>query len=154
MTTLEITVVSAEGLNKYSSYFNRITPLFALTVLPTHMVHRYDGRGPTREHVFRVPVDSTFFSDTYSCLHLQLFIKRRFVGPTQLASCLIPASDIGLLPPDSVRFLSYRLRARDGSRSHVIVNLSIRLQGWASPPLDTCRTVIGIPVTAVRSWHR
>ncbi|TKY70917.1 hypothetical protein E2542_SST07211 [Spatholobus suberectus] len=150
MTTLEITVVSAEGLNEHSSYFNRIRPFITLTKLPAHVVYQYDGGG-TGEHVFRVPVDPTFFSDTYSRLHLQLYNKRRFAGPTQLAWCLIPASDIALLPYNSLRYLSYRLRAKDGSRSHVIVNLSIRLQGSCYPmDPDTCQAVIGIPVTAVR----
>ncbi|KAJ1376149.1 hypothetical protein SESBI_50243 [Sesbania bispinosa] len=149
MTTLEISVESAEGLGEYSSFFSRVRPFITLTKLPTHAVYQYEGG--TREHVFRVPVDPTFFSDTYSSLHLQLYNKRRFVGPTQLGWCMIPASDIGILSHDSVRYLSYRLRATDGSRSHLIINLSIRLQGWiTSPSLDTCQTVIGIPVTALR----
>lgn len=157
MQTLEISVVSIEGLNNYSSYFSRIRPFIALTKLPTQVV--YDGGGGgTRDHVFRVPVDPTFFSDTYSCLHLQLYNNRRIVGPTKLGWCMIPPSDIAsLLPNDSVRYLSYRLRATDGSRGHVIINLSIRLQRggscsslpWITPPY-TCQTVIGIPVTAVR----
>ncbi|KAK7406164.1 hypothetical protein VNO78_07784 [Psophocarpus tetragonolobus] len=144
MTTLEITVVSAEGLNQHSSYFNRIKPFITLTKLPEHTVYNYDGGG-TGDPVFRVPVDPTFFSDTYS---LQLYTKRRFAGPTQLGWCLIPPSDIALPSYHSVRYLSYRLRAKDGSRTHLIVNLSIRFQGL--PDLDTCHPVIGIPVTAVR----
>ncbi|KAK7308991.1 hypothetical protein RJT34_05378 [Clitoria ternatea] len=152
MSTLEISVVSSEGLNKYSSYFSRIRPFITLTKLPAHVTyHHYDGGG-TGEHVFLVPVDPTFFSDIYSCLRLQLCNTRRFIGPTQLGWCLIPASDIGLLPHDSVRYLSYRLRATDGSRSHVIVNLSIRLKGSCSSSIDTCQAVIGIPVTAVRKF--
>ncbi|XP_061337283.1 uncharacterized protein LOC133284301 [Gastrolobium bilobum] len=151
-TTLEIVVVSAEGLDKYSSsssYF------ITLVKLPNHAVCQHDGGGGTREHMFRVPVDPTFFSDRHSCLHLQLYNKRRIVGPTQLGWCLIPVTDIGLLPHDSVRYLSYRLRTRDGSRSHVIINLSVRLQGscssvpWLTSP-SLVDTVIGIPVTAAR----
>ncbi|XP_020218098.1 uncharacterized protein LOC109801442 [Cajanus cajan] len=149
MTTLEISLVSAQGLNQRSSCFNQITPFITLTKLPAQAVYHHEGGG-TGDHVFRVPLDPTFFSDTYSRLHLQLFNKRRFVGPTQLGSCLIPPSDIALLPYDSLRYLSYRLRARDGSRSHVIVNLSICLRG--SPDLHTCQPVIGIPVTAVRKF--
>ena len=125
MTTLEITVVSAEGLDKYSSssYFStRIRPFITLTKLPARVEYQYDG-----EHMFRVPVDPTFFSDACSCLHLQLYNKRRIVGSTQLGWCLIPPSDIGFPHSHSPRFLSYRLRATDGSKCPVIVNLSIRI---------------------------
>ncbi|KAG4972951.1 hypothetical protein AAZX31_11G025300 [Glycine max] len=151
-TTLEICVVSAEGLKQQSSsYFSCIRPFITLTKLPAHMVYHHYDEGGTGEQVFRVPVDPTFFSDTYSRLHLQLYNKRRFAGLTQLGSCLIPPSDIALQPYHSVRYLSYRLRAKDGSRTHLTVNLSIRLHG--SPDLDTCQPVIGIPVTAVRKFR-
>ncbi|KAL2348066.1 hypothetical protein Fmac_002066 [Flemingia macrophylla] len=133
--TLEISVVSAEGL----SCLKRID--MSLTKL--HSRSRYDGTG---EHVFRVPLDPSF-SDS---LVLQLFNKRRFLGPTHLGSCLIPPSDIALPPYHSLRHLSYRLRARDGSSTHIIVNLSIRFH--ASPDLHTCQPVLGIPITALRKF--
>ncbi|XP_027913964.1 uncharacterized protein LOC114173657 [Vigna unguiculata] len=152
MTTLEITVMSAEGLNQHSSYFNRIRPFFTLTKLPAHLLYHYDGGG-TGDHVFRVPLDPTFFSDTYSRLHLHLYNNRRFVGPTLLGWCLIPPSDIAFPPSHSLRHLSYRLRAKDGSKTHLILNLSLRFQGSLYPLHPaTCQPVIGIPVTALRKF--
>lgn len=169
-TMMEITIISAEGLNKYTSYFNpTIKPFVTITKLPataTQMVSMSSvehGGGGILNHKFRVPVDHSFFQDLYSCLYLQLFTKRRIVGPAQLGWCLIPASDIGFLSPGSVRYLSYRLRAKDGSRGHAVINISVRLEGhvhvnvnvppWlstsVSPTVDTCHTVIGIPVTAM-----
>ncbi|KAJ1411850.1 C2 domain [Sesbania bispinosa] len=172
-TVVELTVISAEGLHNYTSYFTpTIRPFITLTKLSgpattTHVSKVDDNPTPRWEdHKFRVPLDPTFFSDTHSSLYLQLFTKRRIVGPAQLGWCLIPGSDIGLLPPGSVQYLSYRLRGRDGSRGHAIVNISIRLlegkrQGrvnlnapWMltslSPTIDACHTVIGMPVTAIR----
>ncbi|ESW30464.1 hypothetical protein PHAVU_002G155100 [Phaseolus vulgaris] len=149
MTTLDITVVSTEGLNQYSSYFNRIRPFFTLTKLPAQLLYNYDGGG-TGDHVFRVPLDPTFFSDTYSRLHFHLYNNRRFAGPTLLGWCLIPPSDIAFPPSPSPRFLSYRLRAKDGSRTHLILNLSLRFH---PPHPDTCQSVIGIPVTALRKFR-
>lgn len=137
-------MVSVEGLGKYSSSY-----FITLTNLSNHLVYSYDGGG-AEEHMFRVPVDHTFFFDTqHSSLQLQLYNKRRILGPTQLGWCMIPALDIGFLnhrDSAAVRYLSYRLRATDGCRSDIIINLSVKLLG--SP--DTCQTVIGIPVTAVR----
>ncbi|CAJ1927997.1 unnamed protein product [Sphenostylis stenocarpa] len=144
-TTLEISVVSAEGLNQHSSFFNRIRPFITLTKLPADVLHHYDGGG-TGDHVFRVALDPTFFSDTYSRLHLHLYNRRRFVGPTLLGWCLIPPTDIAFPHSHSLRYLSYRLRAKDGSRTHLILNLSLRFQG------SLCHSVIGIPVTAVRKF--
>ncbi|KAK7251271.1 hypothetical protein RIF29_34318 [Crotalaria pallida] len=157
-TVVEIMVTSIEGLNNYTSFFNpKIKPFITITKLPTSTVNPTTTTTPTSDHVFRVPVDHTFFHDTYSCIYLELFTKRRIVGPAQLGWCMIPASDIGLLSPGSVRYLSYRLRAKDGSRGQAVINISVRLEGnvrWMSTSvsrsMDTCHAVIGIPVTAVR----
>ncbi|MED6216646.1 hypothetical protein PIB30_009534 [Stylosanthes scabra] len=155
---LEISVISIEGLNNYTSLLSpTIRPFITITRLPTqtHLATVENGGrfglglGPTP---FRVTVDQSFFTDGYSCLHLQLFNKRRIVGPAQLGWCVIPPSDIGLLPPTSVSYLSYRLRATDGSRGQAIINISVRLDRlpWVDTSVDACHTVIGIPVTAVR----
>ncbi|GAU19503.1 hypothetical protein TSUD_77470 [Trifolium subterraneum] len=50
------------------------------------------------------------------------------MGQTQLGWCFIPASDVALLTPGSVQYLSYRLRERDGSRGQAIINISVRLE--------------------------
>ncbi|QHO58172.1 hypothetical protein HN51_012658 [Arachis hypogaea] len=155
---LEISVISIEGLNNYTSFLcPTIRPFITITRLPTqpHVAAVENGGGlglgPTP---FRVGVDPTFFTDGYSCLHLQLFNKRRIVGSAQLGWCVIPPSDICILSPASVCYLSYRLRATDGSRGHAIINISVRLDGlpipWAETSVDACHTFIGIPVTVVR----
>lgn len=154
---LDITVTSLQGLNNYTSFLNpTIKPFITLTTLPpTASTSAFLDH--TQNLKLRLALDPTFFSDMRSCLHLQLFTKRRIMGPAQLGWCVIPAHDIGVLPSSSVRYLSYRLRGRDGARGHVIVNLSVTLENapWMSTSLspttdDTCHTVIGIPVTAIR----
>ena len=59
----------------------------------------------------------------------------------------MPADDISQLPVGSVKRLSYRLRKRDGSRSRVIVNLTLKL---VESVMEPCGTVIGMPVAAVK----
>ncbi|KAG8382283.1 hypothetical protein BUALT_Bualt05G0060700 [Buddleja alternifolia] len=85
---------------------------------------------------------------------------------SQLGWCLIPATDIvsRLHPVGSTRSLSYRLRARDGTRGHGVVNVAVKLEGSLAivhPPreLDSSNApypqemneseeiAIGIPVT-------
>lgn len=171
-TVLELTIISTEGLDNYTdSCFSPtwLRPFITLTKLPPTPTLTHVTSGAVDDiHKFRVPLDPTFFSDPYSSLYLRLFTRRRIVGPTQLGWCLIPASDIGPLTPGSVRYLSYRLRGRDNSsRGHAIINISIRLMEehehvnliapWIStslsPTMDTCHTVIGIPVKAIRGSY-
>ncbi|KAF1862597.1 hypothetical protein Lal_00014137 [Lupinus albus] len=163
---VEITIISIEGLNNYTSFFNpTIKPFITITKLPSTTTTPMTTT-TTWNHKFRVTVDHSFFQDRYSCLYLQLFTKRRIMGPTQLGWCMIPASDIGVLPQGSVGYLSYRLRAKDGSRGYAVINLSVRLEGHGhghgyvnnvprmSTNRDTPHTVVGIPVTAVRGEQR
>ncbi|KAI4315381.1 hypothetical protein L6164_028196 [Bauhinia variegata] len=167
-SVLEITVLSVEGLrhNSFCLCSRRIRPFITLTKLPappTHAdkaSHAYNSKGDDEggfksgwDQKFRVPVDPTFFSDRYSSIHVQLYKKRPIVGQDQLGWCLIPAADIGFLPPGSIRYLSYRVRCKDGSRGNGIIDLSVTLDGFvqrmstsAKPTGNTCHTVIGIPV--------
>lgn len=179
---LEITILSAEGLQTSSAalFSRRIRPFITFTtVLPSPynpskgdkkcQVYRTrvddeGGTNPTWGDKFRVPLDATFFADIYSAVYLQLYTKRLIGGQAQLGWCQIPAHDIGTPPVGSVRYLSYRLRTRDGSRSHGIVNLAIKLEALApvagqrvfldsgSPNVDTRQTVIGIPVALSHPW--
>ncbi|XWS38403.1 hypothetical protein CRYUN_Cryun19dG0128100 [Craigia yunnanensis] len=162
--TLEMTVVSAQGLKNTSSslFSHRLRPFITITTFPPHppcdptdhkrrrhvFQTRVDDQGgvnPTWGDKFDVPIDDTFFANRYSCIYLQLFTKRLIAGQAQLGWCQIPAADIGLPPVGSVRQLSYRLRAEDGTRTRGVVNVAVKLEG----PLradDTFQTVIGIPV--------
>ncbi|GLT40475.1 hypothetical protein SLA2020_146120 [Shorea laevis] len=168
---VEITVISAEGLKNTSSslFSHRLRPFVSISTVPPTPASchggdhgkvyqtRIDDSGgvnPTWGDSFRVPVEATFFANRYSCIYLQLYTKRLISGKAQLGWCQIPVSDIGFSPAGSLRHLSYRLRDNDGSRGHGIVNVSVKLE-TAAPfagnglQLDTCQTVIGIPVTAV-----
>ncbi|KAM1034672.1 hypothetical protein EV2_039135 [Malus domestica] len=180
---MEIAVLSAQGLKTTSPFLfsNKIRPFITLTTLPRtiappctpktngdHTFHAYKTRvddqggvNPTWGDKFHVPIDTTFFNNRYSCIHLQLFTKRLIMGRAQLGWCQIPAHDIGFPLAGSARFLSYRLRARDGSRTNGIVNLSVKLENLrpvtdhrplnstTAPAFDMCGTVIGTPVTTL-----
>ncbi|KAG7953172.1 hypothetical protein I3843_12G096600 [Carya illinoinensis] len=169
---LEIVVLSAEGLETTASSFTlfsrRIRPFVAFTMVPPGpkkcrvyktRVDDEGGTNPSWGDKFRIPLDATFLANRYSAIYLRLYTKRLIVGQVQLGWCQIPVYDIGSPPVGPVRYLSYRLRVRDGSRCHGIVNLAIKLESLASvagqsvvasvgsPTNDTSRTVIGIPAT-------
>ncbi|OMP09660.1 C2 calcium-dependent membrane targeting [Corchorus olitorius] len=173
--TLEITVVSAQGLKTSSSLFShRIRPFITLTSFPpssfggdkSRQVYKtkvddHGGVNPTWGDKFYVPIDDNFFANPYSCVYLQLFTKRLISGHSQLGWFQIPAADVGLPPVGSVRQLSYRLRSEDGTRTQGIVNVAVKLDGPAPAPVaatpqqlpdDPCQTVIGIPVSYA-TWN-
>ncbi|CAN6580707.1 unnamed protein product [Malus baccata var. baccata] len=180
---MEITVLSAQGLKTSSPslFSNKIRPFVTITTLPPTIappctpktngdrtLHVYKTRvddqggvNPTWGDKFHVPIDTTFFNNRYSCIYLQLFTKRLIMGRVQLGWCQIPVNDIGFPPASSARFLSYRLRARDGSRTNGIVNLSVKLENLGPvtdhrplnsmtvPDFGMCGTVIGTLVTTL-----
>ncbi|ONI06980.1 hypothetical protein PRUPE_5G093100 [Prunus persica] len=170
---MEITVISAQGLKTTSptTFSNKIRTFITLTTTNgDHKCHVYStgvddegGINPTWGDKFHVPVDTSFFTNRYSCIYLQLYSKRLIMGRTQLGWCQISAQDIGFPPAGSARYLSYRLRARDGSRTNGIVNLSVKLENLGpvsghgqtnsvnAPAFGMCGTgtVIGTPVTAL-----
>lgn len=108
-----------------------------------------------------MPVDAAFFANRYSCIYLQLYTKRLISGKSLLGWCQIPVSDIiGVPTAGSVRHLSYRLRARDGTRDQGIVNISVRLESdqgiVQGTPLANCQTVVGIPLMSLprnQAWR-
>lgn len=174
--TMEITVVSAEGLKTLSSsalFSHRLRPFITISTVPpirhfnsdkgrhvySTRVDDQGGTNPTWGDKFRLPIDdgAAFFTNANSGIHVHLYTKRLVLGRAQLGWCHIPAHDIGPPPAGTARHLSYRLRARDGSRTRGVINLSVRLEGSGpvaghglshsvSPTLRACQTVIGIPV--------
>ena len=182
--TMEITVLSAEGLKAASSttiFSHRLRPFITFSMTPPSpyfltnadkscdvyktRVDDQGGTNPTWGDKFRLPIDSSFFTNRYSGIYLQLYTKRLILGQAQLGWCHIPAHDIGLPSTGTVRHLSYRLRARDGSRTRGIINLAVSLEGLepvgdhglsnsVSPTLSTCQTVIGIPVRPFPAVNR
>ncbi|KAL3498792.1 hypothetical protein ACH5RR_041524 [Cinchona calisaya] len=175
---LEITAISAQGLKASSSpssstlfFSGRIRPFATIASEPftykdlskvcKTKVAEKGGLNPTWGDKFKLHLDSTFFSQSYSCIYLHLYTKNFFFGYTQLGWCGIPISDIldGFMPAGSLRHLAYQLRARDGSRGHGIVNVAVKLESavpitstsssdahW--PEMNVSKTVMGTPVTA------
>ncbi|KAJ4955631.1 hypothetical protein NE237_012414 [Protea cynaroides] len=197
--TLEITVISAQGLKtKDSSLFfpqSRLRPFITLTTNPPtipympfsdhHHVYQTKvdttgGESPSWGDKFQIPINNTFFSQRHSCIYLHIFTNplRSWGRKCELGWCGIPATDIveGFRPAGAVRHLSYRVRRRDGSRGHGVVNVAVKLSGhpdpsptgmwsltdpgqvqpgpspagmWSLTGPDPGRTAIGIPVEAL-----
>ncbi|KAJ6393720.1 hypothetical protein OIU77_023035 [Salix suchowensis] len=141
---MEITVISAQGLKNTSSgpFSHRLRPFITITACPPGRdkkcqmyrtrVDDQGGVNPTWGDKFHVPIDTAFFHSRF-----QLLIS-------------------GFRRRGSVQYLSYRIRARDGTRTTGVVNLAIRLTGFQqvavltdSRASDECKTVIGIPVTMI-----
>lgn len=187
---LEITVVSAEGIKNASSGaffsspprpFITITPAAAYPPPPPckpddgggscHVyrtrVDDVGGVNPTWGDKFQIPLDPTFFTAGPTAgLYLHVFTKRALLvrGPAQLGWCHIPLSDIVDRPSTvgQIRNLSYRVRAKDGSRGEGVVNIVVRLMGSVPDPgrpemgltfgrinsnPSHSNTAIGIPIT-------
>ncbi|KAI3812962.1 hypothetical protein L1987_17675 [Smallanthus sonchifolius] len=165
---MEITIISAQGL-KYSSLFSHhIRPFITLTTTPpssrtqvyTTTVDHQGGLNPTWGDKFDLSnvVDASFFYHKSSYIYLQLYTSRLLLGPRFLGWCGIPAVDIadGFSPAGTVRQLSYRLRKKDGSKGHGVVNVLVKLESSifqamkrvdsGVQPVNFGRVAIGIPV--------
>ncbi|KAL7608413.1 hypothetical protein Lser_V15G09835 [Lactuca serriola] len=177
---MEMTVISAQGLKKTSTlsslFSHHLRPFIILTTTPpsssggvnqshvyTTTVDHEGGVNPTWGDKFDLSnvIDSSFFSHKYSYIYLQLYTNRLLLGPRFLGWCGIPASDIadGFSPAGTARQLSYRLRKKDGSRGHGVVNVVVKLDSslfqarrrvdsvvQRLPEVRFDRVAIGIPV--------
>ncbi|KAI3787603.1 hypothetical protein L1987_42192 [Smallanthus sonchifolius] len=158
---MEITVISAQGLKKPSIFSHHHKPFIILTTTPpsgghvyTTTVDLHGGVNPTWGDKFDLSnvVDATFFHRKYSSIYLHMYTNRLLFGPRFLGWCGIPASDIadGFSPAGTVRHLSYRLRKKDGSRGHGVVNVVVKLESsifqTRLPEMNFGRVAIGIPV--------
>ncbi|GMH22724.1 hypothetical protein Nepgr_024567 [Nepenthes gracilis] len=183
---LEITIISAQGIKNTTRakalFSRRLMPFITITtfsppprksiscsngcrVYRTEVAER-GGADPTwggGGALFQIPLHPTFFVERFSCIHLHLFTKRLILGPAPLGWCQIPAADIFDGSPAAagvLHHLSYRLRDRDGTRGHGIVNIAVKLTGI--PPRTSCpqppanadvkplvgmTTAIGIPLS-------
>ncbi|KAA0042790.1 BON1-associated protein 2-like [Cucumis melo var. makuwa] len=153
---VEITVISADGLKNSSSIFSLNRPFRPFLTLSTLADGDFLPSNPIYHFgdLFHIPLDVGFFPNR-CFIFLRLFSKRLLFGPALIGWCRMPADDISQLPVGSVTRLSYRLRKRDGSRSRVIVNLTLKLVESLQAVVDSqvmepCGTVIGMPVAAVK----
>lgn len=140
---MEITIISAQGLKNSSSsnpLSRRLRPFATVTTLThglaTSLAYRtaVDVRGgdsPAWGDKFWLALDPAMFYHGHSCVYLELHTKHFLVGQSLLGWCQIPAADVidGLVQLGSLRHLSYRLREKDGSRGHGVVNVAVRVEG-------------------------
>ncbi|XVE57835.1 hypothetical protein DITRI_Ditri04bG0122200 [Diplodiscus trichospermus] len=156
---MEFTVLSAEKLKKPSSRdlfsFSRPSTTFiSITKLNGDNYSLADYCKPDSENftfgdkVF-VSIESDFFANN-SCIYLKLYTKKLLGDQAQLGWCRIPAADIGAPPVGSVRHLSYKLRDKDGSMGHGIVDLQVKLESYGCP-VHSGQEVIGTPVTDLQA---
>ncbi|KAL3645643.1 hypothetical protein CASFOL_010823 [Castilleja foliolosa] len=171
---LEITILSAQDLIKSTPmlFSRRIRPFITLTassnttsatrnhvkIYKTRMDDK-GGVNPTWGDKFRIPFDQFLVNQRYQGVYLHLYTKHLLMGKTQLGWCLIPATDIvnQFSHVGSTQFLSYRLRARDGSRGHGIVNVSVRLDGSVGilhPPRSNQRLSVPNNFTNLQETHK
>ncbi|XP_052170954.1 BON1-associated protein 1-like [Diospyros lotus] len=171
---MEITVISAEGLINNTSkplFSHRLRPFATVTAPPCssrtaaagdkpNPVYRTrvddeGGKNPNWGDKFVLPIDANFLYQSQCSIFVELYTKLLTGGHSQLGWCQIPAFDIldGLTPPGSVRHLSYRLRARDGSKGHGVVNLAVKLEASVSArnsrEMGLGQTVMGFPAAVV-----
>ncbi|GER44547.1 calcium-dependent lipid-binding family protein [Striga asiatica] len=103
-----------------SSTSNATTNINKNTKTYKTRVDERGGANPTWGDKFVLPFEQFVVNERYPGVYLQLYTKHLLMGRTQLGWCLIPSADIvsRFSPVGSVHFLSYRLRAKDGSRGH------------------------------------
>ncbi|MQM17595.1 hypothetical protein Taro_050566 [Colocasia esculenta] len=151
--TLEVTVISAEGLTLSSRPVKKNAFVTVSTDPHSHASTRLDTDGGSyprwdEKLSLALPPAAGFLAVEVRC--------REGSRLHTVGSASIPASDFlgGVLPADYLHFLSYRLRDSRGERNG-IVNLSIRVVQpppplWApgKRQLDQVREVValGIPV--------
>ncbi|XWS48958.1 hypothetical protein CRYUN_Cryun13aG0122100 [Craigia yunnanensis] len=133
---MEITVLSAENLKKPAScglFSRRLRTFISITKFNGDNNPRADCKGDVGNFNFGdrflVYIESNFFANN-SSICLKLHTKRLLGRQAQLGWCYIPAVDIGAPPVGSVRHLSYKLRTKDGSLSHGIVDLQVKLESY------------------------
>ncbi|XP_076951815.1 protein SRC2-like [Bidens hawaiensis] len=166
---MEITIISAQGLKTPSLFSHNLQPFIHLTTTTsptgghhTTTVDHEGGVNPTWGDKFDLSniIDaSKFFYNKCSCIYLYLYTNRLLLGPRLLGWCGIPVADIvdGMSPVGTMRQLSYRLRKKDGSKGHGVVNVMVKLdssvfrrKGGSDvrrlPEVNFGRVAIGIPV--------
>ncbi|CAA0838775.1 BON1-associated protein 2 [Striga hermonthica] len=169
---LEITIISAQDLKKSTSttvFSRHIRPFITLSndINAKTYKTRVDDKGginPSWGDKFRLPFEQFLVNKRCPGIYLRLYTKNFLMGRTQLGWCLIPAADIvsRFSPVGLVHFLSYRLRARDGSRGNGVVNVAVKLEGsdgfvcplrdltsdvsYLQEMRDSRESVIGFPV--------
>ncbi|KAL8106728.1 hypothetical protein AgCh_023474 [Apium graveolens] len=145
VVTMEVTIISAQGLRNRKSLFSsrRIRPFTSLSTningnkhyhVYRTQVDNHGGANPTWGDKFQLAVDKVTFEYSNiisSFVYLEVFTKGLVAGQSPLGWCQIPVTDIvnELYPKDGIRKLSYQLRNRDGSRGQGVINIEVKLTG-------------------------
>ncbi|GLJ55917.1 hypothetical protein SUGI_1200570 [Cryptomeria japonica] len=140
---LEIVIISAYDLKSLTN-FGRPMRTYAnvwsdCTTQNSTRVDRHGGRYPTWNDKFQMTVSKGFLKQKGSSLLVQIYCKT-MLGKKRVGSTRMPYSDIleGYTPPDSIHFLSYRIRCPNGSPQGTL-DLSIRFLDKIDPCLHSSR---------------
>ncbi|CAN4077783.1 unnamed protein product [Withania somnifera] len=181
---MEITIISAQGLKNTTTWPWRLRPFATVsTVMPTSSfssvtaatkvqttsVDEKIGNIKTNNSnsmlgdKFYLSINPSQFLHAHICIYIQIYSKNFLKGRSELGWCMIPATDVldGLIPVGFVRQFSYRLRNKDGSRGHGVVNVAVKLEASFVLEMHAQRSpvmtylpeereyspVLGIPVT-------
>nr|XP_009770722.1 PREDICTED: BON1-associated protein 2-like [Nicotiana sylvestris] len=174
---MEITIISAQGLKNNTTWW-RLRPFATVSTVATASisatttevyttsVDEKGGENPKWGDKFHLSLDASLFLHGHLCIYLQIYSKNFFNRRSELGWCMIPAADVfdRLLPTGFVRQFSYRLRNKDGSRGHGVVNISVKMEASFLlgmhpqrsplmaylPEVSDCSPVpvVGIPVTS------
>ncbi|KAH9317184.1 hypothetical protein KI387_018953, partial [Taxus chinensis] len=138
---LEIVVLSGHDLKGVANFGRAMRTYARVWSDPsTQNSTRVDSQGgkyPNWNHKFHMPVCKRFLHKKGSTLLIQLYCKTMF-GKKIIGSARMPYSDIleGYTSPDSIHFLSYRIRRPNG-RPRGTIDFSVRFlvknEPWKPP---------------------
>lgn len=139
----EIVIISAHDLKSVTN-FGRAMRTYAnvwsdSTTRSSTRVDRHGGSYPTWNDKFHMRVSKRFLQQKGSTLLIQIYSKT-LLGKKRVGSAGVPYADIleGFSKPDSIQFLSYRIRSRNG-RPRGTLDLSLRFLEKIDPSLRPSR---------------
>ncbi|GLJ55921.1 hypothetical protein SUGI_1200630 [Cryptomeria japonica] len=135
----EIEIISAQDLECVTS-FGRPMRTYALvwtdsTAQKCTRIDREGGSYPTWNDKFQMTVNKELLKQKGSAVLVQIYCKT-MTGKKRVGSARMPFSDIleGFTKPDSIHFLSYRIRTPNG-RLRGYLDLSVRFLEQIDPRL-------------------
>lgn len=141
--SLEVVIISAHDLKCVTS-FGRPMRTYAVvwsdsTTQNSTRTDRKGGRYPTWNDKFQTTVNKGFLQQKGSALLVKIYCKT-MMGKKRVGSARMPYSDIleGYTPPDSMHFVSYRIRRPNG-RPRGTLDLSVRFLDKMDPSIHNSR---------------
>ncbi|KAM3263416.1 hypothetical protein P3L10_000410 [Capsicum annuum] len=175
---MEITIISAHDLKNTPTWPWRLRPYATVSTVPTTStntttvteVHttsidenigdnssnnnNNNNNNPTWGDKFHLSINPSLFLHGHICIYIQLYSKNFLKGKSELGWCMISPTDVfdGLIPADFVRQFSYRLRNKDGSRGHGVVNIAIKLDASFVLAMHRQRSPVTMYLPEVREY--